>query len=287
MFSNISKLIVYIGLIGFSLLFFSCGQNRSSKNRSEVSNGVISFSYCNSDLLVISMKDGKSFIIDTGSDISLIFSDRMRINSTIRGFTVVNRKYLSLVKRIDSLQIGNILIKNHDFVFEKAVNTFFKSDTTIVGLIGMDILSQKFSYFDMKNQTVTFSNKKITQTEDPFFIFDYKSRNRPTSDVNINGNIFKDVLFDTGFDSFLELLEDDRKILNLHDTLKNITGYDIFNNKYLHYFEEPDSIKISNNVIQNPIIIYSKEFRLLGIKFAKQWSSFSIDPFKKEIEFYL
>jgi hypothetical protein len=82
-------------------------------------------------------------------------------------------------------------------------------------------------------------------------------------------------------------LEDDREKLNLRDTLKNTNGYDIFNNKCLQHFEEPDSIKINNIIIQNPIIIYSKEFRLLGIKFVKQWSSFSIDPFEKEIEFYL
>jgi hypothetical protein len=138
-----------------------------------------------------------------------------------------------------------------------------------------------------KNQTITFSDKTHTQAELPTLVFSYNTLNISKLDININGNTFENVMFDTGFDCFLELLEKDREKLNIQTSLKNAEYNDIFNNQRLVYFDEPDSVKINDAIFSNQRILYGQGSRSLGIKFVKCWSSFSIDPFKKEIEFYL
>ena len=170
----------------------------------------------------------------------------------------------------------------------KSKNTLFENDTAIVGVIGMDILSQKHCYFDMKNQTITFSDDKKNQTDSPYLVLSYKLSNKPLIDLSINGSVFEDILFDTGFNSFMQLFEEERKKLNVQILpLKEDTCYDFFNNKYIVNFEEHDSLKINDVTFSKPFVYYGKRLRLLGIVFVKCWSSFSIDPFKKEIEFYL
>jgi len=277
-FMSINRFLLV--LFVFFLCFLSC------KNRTKISNTTINYSYNSMGLLVVSLENGKSFLIDTGADGSLIFSDKIKINSTIRGISFVNRKHLFYRRRIDSLQIGNLLIKNHNFIFAKAENSVLKKDTTIVGILGMDILSQKYCYFDIKNQTITLSDKK-KQIQSPSFVYSYKLPNQLASDININGNVFENVIFDTGFDSFLELYEKDKEKLNLQVSLEEETRSDIFNNQRIVYFEVPDSMKINNVNFTFPKILYGQKHRLLGMAFVRCWSSFLIDPFEKRIEFYL
>ena len=280
-FYNKCSLVVYLMLLICFYILLSC------KRIPEISNATINYSYNSIGLITVSLEHGKFLLIDTGSDGSLIFGDKIKINSTIKGISLINKKHLFYHRRIDSLQIGNLLIKNHNFIFAKGENPILKKDTTIVGILGMDILSQKYCYFDIKNQTITFSDKKTTQTILPSFVFSYKLADQPISDININGNIIENVLFDTGFDSFLELLEKDKEKLNLLDSLKKEDRHGIFSNQRIVYFGEPDSIKINEVVFYNPKILYGQKYRALGMSFVKSWSSFLIDPFNKRIEFYL
>jgi len=181
------------------------------KNRTEINNTTIDFAYTDKGLIIIHLENGKSFFIDSGSGKSFIFNDRLKTKPNLfRNVYLINprEKRIFLSQKIDSLQIGNLLIKNHDFTLIKSEKTIYKNDTNIVGMIGMDILSQKYCYFDIKNQTITFSDKKKTQTEPPFFVFSYNSSSQPLSDMTIDGNIFKDVLFDTGFNSFMIIVHD-------------------------------------------------------------------------------
>ena len=277
-------LTLVILVVSVPSIYFLC-----DKKHTEINNATINYSYTNAGLITLPLKNGKYFIVDTGSKMSYIFSDRIEINSNIRGvFLIMDEKRLLPIKRIDSLQIEEkLLIRNHDFIFIKSENTLHKNDTTIVGLIGMDILSQKHCYFDIKNQTITFSDKKRTQTELPFFVFSYKLSTRPLSDLCINGNVFEDVLFDTGFNLFLELLEKDKEKRNIQTPLEKDIMRDFFNNQHVVCFEKLDSVDINDVRFRNLTISYGQKNRLLGMVFVKCWSSFVIDPFNKKIEFYL
>jgi hypothetical protein len=64
---------------------------------------------------------------------------------------------------------------------------------------------------------------------------------------------------------------------------------DYFNNQHPSYQKIPDSIIINDVRFDTPVISFrpSRCSRLLGMKFVMHWSSFSIDPIEKKIEFYL
>jgi len=239
--------------------------------------------------MVVPLGDGRYFLLDTGTEMSIVFRDRIRIKSVFRKFGLINRQRLAPIRNAKSFQIGDLLIENFDFVHKKSRNTLWENDTTIVGIIGMDIFSKKYSYFDIKNQIITFSSERKNQIELPSFVFFYKSPIRPLSNLCINGIVFENVLFDTGFNSFLDLLETDKEVLNLQILAEKTMMQDILNNLRSAYRKTPDFIKINNVRFDTPTIIYSKPRhpRLLGMGFVRHWSSFLIDPFERKIEFYL
>lgn len=260
----------------------------TNSSRTEINNATIGYEYSNRGHIVVLLEKGKYLLFDTGSEKSIIFNDRISVTSTPEGTVRVNKQYSLPVGKVVSFQIGDLRIKNHSFVFNNSKNTVFQNDTAIAGIIGLDILSQKYCYFDIQNRTITFSDKKETQSVSPAFVLNYKSSNRLASNINIDHKtILKDVLFDTGYNLFLELLENDRVKMNRHTSLQQDTNYDIFNNRRITYFEYVDSILINNTCFQNCTISYGQKSRFLGMEFAKHWSSFSIDPFNRKIEFYL
>ena len=284
--------MIFIALILFAVCIILIPQMLRIyyKNRIKVSDATVGYFYSNMGRFMIPVENGNFFIIDTGCESSYIFNDRLKIKPKILGRNYLinlKEKRVLLSQRIDTFQIGNMLINNNDFILIKSEKTTYKNDTNIVGQIGMDILSQKYCYFDMKNQTITFSDKKITQTEPPFFEFFYELPNVPEADININGNIFEDVLFDTGLNSFLGLLECDRGKLNAQSFLEESTAYGFFGNQYSISWEQFDSLTVEGISFSPPVVSYGHKRRLLGMSFATSWSSFLIDPFEKKIEFYL
>lgn len=263
--------------------FYSC----SCQGQLEINDATVNYSYDSKGLMHISMAEGKSFIIDTGADGSIIFEDRIHIKSTISGTTLVNNQKKTFIHTIESLQIGNLLIKNCNFVFMKTDNTVWQNDTSIVGIIGMDILSQKHTYFDIKNQTITFSDNKKVKPEPPTLILPYKSTKSPAFDLIVNGIVFDNILFDTGFDLFLKLPVAEMDTFNNYTSLRTSFSSDILDSQLFDYHKSFDIIVINGIIFSDQEISFSQNYRLIGMMFIKCWSGFSIDPFKKEITFYL
>jgi len=257
---------------------------------------IFHYSLCNNERIIIPFEDGKFFFLDTGFCESTLYRDRININSTFEGFSIVNWRRLSQTRRVDSLQIGDLTVKNHCFTFEKSRDTNFENDIAIVGTIGMDILSQKYSYFDIKNQIITLSSEEKAQTRPPSLVLTYKSPTMPPGmpfaapimpfvDLHINGNTFENVLFDTGFDGFLALLKKDKTKFDIRQKLTAIrTGY--LNNTRRLSAGQFDTVQINGENFSDQMIFFGERTRLLGMKFIKQFSSFSIDPFERKIMFF-
>ena len=282
---NVRKIVFLLCFVCFASFFCGC---INYYTRAEFDDLTVDYFYNDFGFIIIPSGEGKYILVDTGAEISTLFRDRAKTNSIIRGFALTNNQHLSPIKRVESFQIGDLTIRNHNFVVTRSRNTFHKNDTTIVGIIGMDIFSLKHSYFDIKNQTITFSDEKKVQTKLLSLVFSYKSPRRPVSDLCINGYTFENVLFDTGFNAFLALLEKDKNKLSTTSFCCMGTSivFDFFNNKQFVHSETPDSVLINRVIIANPTISYGHKSRLLGMEFVKQWSSFSIDPFEKKIEFF-
>jgi len=289
LFRKRKRNIVFLCYLLFYFAFLPGCTNHN--NRAEINDATICYSYSNLGYIVIPISEGKYFFIDTGAEMSFILSDRLNINAVDVGTAWVNGKEKLPLKRVDSLQIGDLLITNNDFVFGIAENSFFgkepTKDTTIVGMIGMDILSQKYCYFDIENQTITFSDEKISKTASPSLVFSYKSPERPLGDLYINDILFEDVLFDTGFNLFFKLRESDKEKLTKQAMIRQDTNYDFFGNYLLTFHEQFDSLSIDGVLFSDKEMSYGQKYRLLGMEFIKHWSIFMINPFKMEIEFYL
>ena len=282
---NVRKVVFSFCFVLWSVFFYGC---INYYTRAKINDAIVDYFYNDFGLMIIPLGEGKYILVDTGTEISTLFRDRVQINSTIRGFALTNNQRISPIKRVESFQIGDLIIRNHNFVLTKSRNTLQANDTTIVGIIGMDILSLKHSYFDIKNQTITLSDEKQVQAKPPSLVFSYKSPRRPVSDLCINSYTFENVLFDTGFNVFLALLEKDKNKLSTTSfcCMGTSVVFDFSKNKRFVYSETPDSVQINGVSIANPIISYGHKSRLLGMEFVKQWSSFSIDPFEKKIEFF-
>ena len=268
------------------LLLAGCTQhNRHTK----ISDITIRYSYDNThEFIIIPLGGGRYFLLDTGTEKSIVFRDRIKIKSTFRQFALLNRQRLISIRNAKSFQIGDLLIENFNFVYMRSRNTLWENDTTIVGIIGMDILSQIYSYFDIKNQTIIFSNERKNKAESPSLILSYKKPTRPLVSLCINGIAFEYVLFDTGFNRFLGLLKTDKEILNLQVEAMGALIQGIIGNSRPAYRKTPNYVKINNVVFDAPIIMYSRTHipRLLGMGFIRQFSSFSIDPFERKIMFF-
>jgi len=243
--------------------------------------------------MVVPISEGKCFFIDIGAEKSAVFSDRLKLNSSFVRIHLVNRQRLLSARRVDAIQIGDLLIENHNFIFMRAKNTVFESDTMIVGIIGMDILSRKYSFFDIKNQTITFSDKKKeNQTENFSLVLSYgyrRATNLPFLEyLDVNGTVFEHVLFDTGFNGFLELLKEDKERIDEQEfQIKSTsTAQGLLNEQFPAYRTRFDSLSINGIDFQDQTVFFGERIRLLGMEFVKQWSSFSIDPFEKKIEFF-
>ena len=276
-------LIVFL-LVGCVPISFEFRSNRHIK----VSDAIIHYSYCNFGLIAIPFQDGKYFILDTGATRSAVLRNRTEIRSSFRGLGLLNRERTVPIRTARSVQIGDLLIENFNFVYLRARNTLWENDTTIVGVIGMDVFSEIHSYFDIKNQTITFSNERKNKTELPSFVLSYENPIRPLVDLYVNGIVFEDVLFDIGSDGFLGLLKTDKDVLNLDVEPRIGTNRDILNNEWSFYRKTPYFIEVNDVKFATSTVSYSRNRlpRLLGMRFVKQFSSFLIDPFEKKIKFF-
>jgi len=278
------KTKIMIAFCCLTFLFYGCAKQITS---TEISNATINYTYNSHGFIVIPLGDGAYILIDTGATGSLIFSDRKKIDSKpIIGQGVINQVDTFPIKRKNIFQIGDLVIKNHNFVFAKAKNTVFNKETAIVGVIGMDILSQKHTFFDLKNQTITFSDKRNVQCTPPSLIFSYELPNRPYFNLCVNGIVFENVLFDTGFNCFLTLLEKDKAKLNSQNHLQQTSNIDFFNNQRTIYSGQFNSIQINDISFYNQMYSFGARTRLLGMGFVRQFSSFLIDPFERKIMFF-
>jgi len=270
-----------------------------TKDLTKVNDATVSFFHhkiCDSretSIMVVPISEGKYFFIDIGAEKSAVFSDRLKLNSSFVRIHLVNGQRLLSARRVDAIQIGDLLIENHNFIFMRAENTVFESDTIIVGIIGMDILSRKYSFFDIENQTITFSDKKKeNQTENFSLVLSYgykRATNLPFLEyLDVNGAVFENVLFDTGFNGFLELLKKDKEKIDEQEfQIKSISiAHGLLNEQPPAYRTKFDTLSINGIDFQSQTVFFGERIRLLGMEFVKQWSSFSIDPFEKKIEFF-
>ena len=239
----------------------------------------------------IEADDSSLYIIDTGATHSLLFRDRIDIAFQTRGIRRVNRRQIVLWGSVDSLCLGGLIVKNHNFAFMSSRNTMFANMPNVVGVIGMDTLSQRHSFFDIKNRRLYLSTS-LHGTLHPCFTMQYTmERNSPLVSLTINGTEFNNILFDSGYNQFLKLNE--TEIGNITSSGSMVESSfeltDFLNRSQMFTTITFDSLNINGFGLTGEIPIHftnNSSTQLLGSAFMLAWRGFSINPETKTINFY-
>ena len=245
-------------------------------------------------LMGIEADDSNWYLIDTGFTHSVLFRDRIDIPFQTRGVRRVNRSRIVLWGRVDSINMGGLIVKNHNFAFMSSRNTVFAQKMpNVIGVIGMDILSQRHSFFDIENQRLYLSTSPHG-TLYPCFTLSYtmERRNRPFVSLTINDTEFNNILFDSGYNQFLRLNETEIGLIkSIASTSKigksNSESTDALNNTRMFPTITVDSLDINGFDFTGRLPIqFTNSTQLLGSAFILAWRAFSINPETKTINFY-
>ena len=271
-------------------MFFSCKTFKLEK-------GVQSFEVLtngeDSKHFIISDTQGGKYLLDTGSSDSYL--DTKAIHS-LRKNNYQSKFYSSSVNQqkgfrsetIEKVNFSSFTIKHSRFTHLPDDSPIRKISNDFKGIIGMNILSQKISYWNIKEGVfiLGYLHRVIDM---PALVLKYQDEKRvPTVNVRIDNIQYRDVLLDTGYYNFLGLQDSSEVDFTLDSfvTLNN----DILGNTIQTTTYNTNSITVNGHPL-----VDDKSFRisvgdfsanLLGYGFFAYWDYFVIDPFRKEFRFY-
>ena len=240
-------------------------------------------------LMGIETYDSNLYIIDTGATHSILFRDRIDVAFQTRGVRRVNRRRIVLWGRVDSLNLGELTVRNHRFASMSSRNTVFGKMPNVVGVIGMDILSQRHWLFDNENRRLYLSTSP-NSTLSPCLILQYTmKRNSLLVSLTINDTEFNNILFDSGYNQFLKLKETGiRSITNAGSMVESSFELtDALNRSQVFPTITFDSLNVNGFGLRGELPIHlTNSTQLLGSVFMTAWRAFSINPKTKTINFY-
>lgn len=259
-------------LIIILLLITSC-------TKVKVSDAVTKFQIDERGLYLLPVQNGY-YILDTGAEKTIIFSDLVKEKSSFMSYEFMNLNKMVNIRFVKTLRIGNIEISNLSFISMDRKTTQFVNDSKLQGIIGMDILSSKLCIFDNKERLLTLTDS-IAESIKPAMELEFKNRLHPMVNISINRKLEKDILFDLGFSTFISLTSSHPSISKMNTEFIDISG------KKTHSQNIPfDSIIINNIVFYKCGITFNSSMNAIGANFAKCWSKFCIDSDRKKLLFF-
>lgn len=253
---------------------------------------VIPYYFDSYGYMYIQTDDFKRFILDTGAETSILFKENTNVSSSFQRFNKINKKEIAFVKTVDLLEIGELSIRNHPFAFLSITQTFHYPNEYLAGIIGMDILSQRFFFFDREKQLIYISKEKPSSLKAfPDLTLFYKEKTKPLITVSINEQIIDNILLDTGYNIFLALKHSDFIPGKKNKGKKKKKNTSFFNDKYDVLEAYYDTISVNDIIYSgsryNRIpVIFNEELRILGNNFFSTWPSFYINPEDQSFGFY-
>lgn len=247
----------------------------------------------NNKYFLISDSNGRQYLLDTGSSDSYLDAD---IIAFLRKNDYQNKASQSTTNKQKGLQSENILLlKFPSFSIKNGRFTYFPKNSPIrnispklVGIIGMNILNQKVSYWNIKEQTFKLGYI-LSKSQKPALTLRYFESGRiPCVDIIMNAIHYDDVVLDTGYYNFIRLktnhsinFNSEYFVSHNNDMLGNSTKTTTYNTKQLtvngYQLYDKDGLLISLGDFEN---------QLLGYSFFAYWDYFIIDPIKKEFLFF-
>ena len=283
---------LYLSYIVFFLMAYSCSNN-SSREANTVERLYI---HENLNIPYIEDTDRNKYILDTGAEASLLFDttlfeegffsniglNRVKINGQKKpNPTGINKK----------ITFKTFALEGERFIYVSNYG-LLSSDSTIKGLIGMDILSKSNSYWNIPKGEFIINYDSAT-IEEPQLTLKYKKSNLPITNIEINTIPVENILLDTGHSLAVILPQNYMSKYGLEsiDLLEGET-INFYSTQTNSVYYITDTLKINNYVLQykQPISFAFSDFNrgtaILGFPFFTYWDYFAIDVSTKKIHFY-
>lgn len=227
------------------------------------------------------------FVLDTGAPNVISTELATELNLTTKSKLIVEDSQNNETEQhfvlLEKIGIGDI-----DFINTGAVVSDIKSSQEvrcldIDGFIGSNLMRKAIWKFDYQNQVITITNSmnSLNLSDHPNKIpFFQELTGTPLCDVEINGQLEKDVVVDLGSNGNITLSNKTyKKLVKRSDKLKQFTTYGrsasgLYGTGAIDTTKHIVASKIAfgNIAIKNQIVEFSKESSTIGMNFFKNYN---------------
>lgn len=244
------------------------------------------------------------FIVDTGTDVSILSSDLVE-QLEIKPINVRKRTFHTHQKQIDintfqylikKVQLGEIVFNNATFIATNTANDDFQllKNLNVQGVLGQNTFYDIVMTLDLsENKMIMQRPDKVVHTEKGYISFesDYYLPIIKTKIIKKGSESTNLFLIDTGYSGFVKMAEcykNDETPMN-----NDVLSHDIFNRPENGFLAELDGVWLIGDIkIERPMVKYemgtcekSPKWGLIGTRFL-QYHKVTIDQRHRYVIFH-
>lgn len=237
------------------------------------------------DDCIILHTDDMNFVFDTGSDITLLYTDTIPKSAFFFCHTIAADIYGNKIKLKKYLLPGSAIL-DHRLLFQTVIilpesSGFRGAD----GILGTDMIKHSNWHIDFENHKI--HNKSSHPERIADLIIPYQEKgNRWFVDLYLDSVLLKDVLFDTGYTRSDFILSKSSENKFCMEFLRKDTCYNFSNIPYEIDLYALQCCSINGKRINGITVSSSGEGHVIGLPFFKRFSSIYIDTSKRLIFCY-
>lgn len=276
------KFTTYISVLILSILT-SCTETELPENL------VLDMYIDENGYYYIADTDSNKYLIDTGVEKSILFEDKgISGGYAFDGLYKISNKKMAISKKVD-IKIDDLIIKSHSFIILSRNNTIHHNDIHLAGIIGMDILSKRHWIFDNQTLSITMTSEpEELEKYDKILVLPYQRPLHPYLTLTINDIKFENILFDSGYNTFLAIKRKD------HIKGKMRRKREQENTSFLNEKEKVTTTSYRSITINDIRFrggtqvtrVPDNEDRIIGNHFLRHWSAWEINTNSQELNFY-
>lgn len=237
------------------------------------------------DDCIILHTDDMNFVFDTGSDITLLYTDTIPKSAFFFYNTIATDIYGNKIKLRKYLLSGTSILDNW-MLFQTVIilpkSCGFKGCD---GILGTDII--KYSNWHINFENHKIHNKSSNPDQIADLIFPYQEKgNRWFIDLYLDSILLKDVLFDTGYTRSDFILSKSSENKFYMEFLRKDTCYNFSNIPYKINLYALKCSSINGVKIDGITVSPSEEDNVIGLPFFRRFSSIYIDTSKRLVFCY-
>lgn len=231
------------------------------------------------------LTDNMKFVFDTGSDVTLLYTDTIPSSAFFFSNTTATDIYGNKIELKKYLLLGATILDNWMLFQTVIILPESCGIRGCDGILGTDIIKYSNWYIDFKNHEIhnqSFNSDRIAD-----LILPYREKgNRWFVDLYLDSVLLKDVLLDTGYTRSDFILSKSSENNLRMEFLQEDTCYNFSNIPYKIDLYALRYCSVNDIRINGITVSLSGENSVIGLPFFKRFSSIYIDTSKKTIFCY-